>query len=174
MTQETINESALPNNVNELILNAIDSYRNSGGEIVIDTQSIAIDSNDCLTNKIPPGQYVQFSITDSGVGINKEDLEKVFDPFFTRKEIGKGPGLGLALTHNVVKQNNGHISVISEINKGTTFTILVPEHQEEKRKEPRTHNEIAPLESVEILKGKNILIVDENEKSLARGLSSFT
>lgn len=66
------------------------------------------------------------SVSDTGCGIQKENLQKIFEPFFTTKEPGKGTGLGLSITYDIVKKHRGEITVQSEVNKGTTFTISIP------------------------------------------------
>ena len=65
-------------------------------------------------------------ISDTGVGINQENLPKVFDPFFTTKDVGKGTGLGLFITHDIVVRHGGTIKVISTPGKGTAFTVKLP------------------------------------------------
>jgi two-component system NtrC family sensor kinase len=72
------------------------------------------------------GQFVEMEFSDTGVGINKEDIGKIFDPFFTTKRPGRGVGLGLSITHTIVKNHNGEILVDSELGKGTTFIIRLP------------------------------------------------
>ncbi len=66
------------------------------------------------------------SISDNGCGISKDDLEKIFDPFFTTKPVGQGTGLGLSVSYEIVKRYNGHIKVISEIDKGSEFVVVLP------------------------------------------------
>ena len=77
---------------------------------------------------------VEISVTDTGVGIPAENLDKLFDPFFTTKQVGKGTGLGLAVTHGIVKMHRGQIVVHSNADPhsgatGTTFTITLPRHE---------------------------------------------
>ncbi|MFC1771096.1 sensor histidine kinase [Candidatus Margulisiibacteriota bacterium] len=67
-----------------------------------------------------------FSVEDTGVGIKKEDVKKIFNPFFTTKEVGKGTGLGLSVVHGIIKSHRGNIKVASELNKGTSFKIILP------------------------------------------------
>ena len=74
----------------------------------------------------PPAGMIELSVTDSGHGISPEDLDKIFNPFFTTKEVGKGTGLGLTVVHGIVQEHGGQIKVESEIQKGTTFRILLP------------------------------------------------
>jgi two-component system NtrC family sensor kinase len=80
-------------------------------------------------------RQIVLDIEDSGIGIPAEDLPKIFEPFFTTKEVGKGTGLGLAVTYGIVTEHRGKLSVRSNPGKGTTFTIYVPVHEE------KTHNE---------------------------------
>ena len=70
--------------------------------------------------------YVEIKISDTGVGITKENLSKIFDPFFTTKAVGKGTGLGLNIAYNIIKKHKGTIDVESEVGVGTTFTIRIP------------------------------------------------
>jgi signal transduction histidine kinase len=75
-------------------------------------------------------RQIVLEIEDTGIGIPAEDLPKIFEPFFTTKEIGKGTGLGLAVTYGIVTEHQGKLSVRSNPGKGTTFTIYVPVHKE--------------------------------------------
>jgi signal transduction histidine kinase len=88
------------------------------GKITIKTEQISDD-------------YVQFSITDTGHGIEEEHLKKIFDPFFTTKPIGKGTGLGLSLSYGIIQRHHGNIKVESKIGVGTTFTTILPISQPE-------------------------------------------
>ena len=78
-------------------------------------------------------------VTDTGEGISQEDLDKVFDPFFTRAPLGKGTGLGLSICHSIVDQHGGSIEVESQSGKGSTFTVKLPSLSvtEENSGEPR-------------------------------------
>lgn len=72
------------------------------------------------------GKYVALTISDSGNGITPDNLEKIFDPYFTTKPIGKGSGIGLSVVLGIVKHLGGAIHVQSEVNKGTSFTVFLP------------------------------------------------
>jgi two-component system NtrC family sensor kinase len=72
------------------------------------------------------GDWVTIRIWDTGCGIAEENMGRIFDPFYTTKEVGKGTGLGLAISYDIVKKHHGEISVESEPEKGTAFTIRIP------------------------------------------------
>lgn len=73
--------------------------------------------------------YVQ--ITDSGCGISQENVPRIFDPFFTTKKVGKDTGLGLSISYDIIKKHRGEISVESQVEKGTNFTIKLPRNPDE-------------------------------------------
>ncbi len=109
-----------------LSVNAKDAIQGEG-KITIEVANKKIDET--ITQKYPdvvPGEYVMLSISDTGIGISPEILPRVFEPFFTTKKQGEGTGLGLAIVYGTVKQNNGFITVNSELGKGSTFTIYFP------------------------------------------------
>jgi CheY-like chemotaxis protein len=93
-----------------------------GGTIKIKTQNFRLSDNTDVP--LDNGDYIKITIVDEGNGISKEDQSKIFDPFFTTKP--DGSGLGLTVCYSIVKNHNGHISVDSEVNKGTTFSIYLP------------------------------------------------
>tara|TARA_R110002095_G_scaffold66488_7_gene56436 strand:- start:1787 stop:3073 length:1287 start_codon:yes stop_codon:yes gene_type:complete len=77
---------------------------------------------------LPAGNYIQIEVIDDGQGISRKNLERVFDPFFSTKDVGEGTGLGLSTVYGTVKQTGGHISVDSTVGVGTKFTILLPQY----------------------------------------------
>ena len=93
-----------------------------GGKIILKGENIFINEDNSLS--LQKGNYVKISIIDQGCGITQENLTKIFDPFFTTKEIGAG--LGLSISHTIIKKHNGTITVESQPKKGSTFSIYIP------------------------------------------------
>ena len=95
-----------------LILNAFHAMEERGGTLTISTD--------------PDGEEIRIVISDTGCGIPAENLARIFEPFFTTKESGRGTGLGLAIAAQVVEDHHGTIRVASEVERGTSFTIMLP------------------------------------------------
>lgn len=107
---------------------------------------------------LAPGNYLELIIKDTGSGIDPGNCEKIFDPYFTTKEVGKGTGMGLAVVHGIVKNHNGEIFVESEPGKGTTFSIVFPTIMEHPLQETIDHTvEVRPSGQ------ETVLFVDDEE-----------
>src|SRR6201996_2494101 len=114
-----------------LAVNARDAMPN-GGKLAIRTANISAQQAEKLSYKgMPPADYVRIDVADTGTGIPAEIREKIFEPFFSTKEVGKGTGLGLSTVYGIVKQTGGFVYVDSEQGKGTTFRIFLPRHHAE-------------------------------------------
>ena len=94
---------------------------------ILDNAQYAIKGEGTVTISVKQeGENVVIKFSDTGEGIKKEDIKKVFEPFYTTKPVGQGTGLGMSITYRVIKNHNGEILVDSEVGKGTTFTIKLP------------------------------------------------
>ena len=111
-----------------LCVNARDAIKNTG-QVTIKTRNNTFNADFCQNHPDSlPGEYIHLSVSDDGSGMDQETMSHVFEPFFTSKGLGEGTGLGLATVYGIVKQNNGFITLDSELGKGTTFSIHLPRH----------------------------------------------
>jgi two-component system, cell cycle sensor histidine kinase and response regulator CckA len=120
-----------PVQINEIILNlcinASHAMELTGGVLETTVENAMLTPEDAdRYPDLPRGHYVKVMVSDTGSGIGAENIDRIFDPYFTTKEIGKGTGMGLSVVHGIVKNHNGAISVESEPGKGAVFTILLP------------------------------------------------
>lgn len=137
-----------------LYVNAADAMP-GGGNLYLKTKNVShlnIKSNQYNPR---PGNYVELTISDSGIGMDRPTLEHIFDPFFTTKEMGRGTGLGLASVYGIIKSHDGYIDVESEKGQGTTFTIFFPATLKALEE---------PAEAVaELIRGSGTLLVVDDE-----------
>ena len=110
-----ISPSELQQVMLNLINNAIDAMEKTGGTLIIETRKSRIEQN-----------HIAVSIEDTGPGIPKENLDRIFNPFFTTKAVGKGTGLGLSICYGLVQKMGGKIEVSSQVGVGTQFRIFIP------------------------------------------------
>ncbi|MCG8616386.1 MAG: ATP-binding protein [Desulfobacterales bacterium] len=119
--------------INQLLFNlcsnAVDAMPDMGGLLTVDLSNETIDENSAAYRRsVKPGHHVRLAIGDNGIGMDNEIVEKIFDPYYTTKDIGKGTGIGLAVVQGIVERHGGVIILDSNPDKGTTFTIYLPAH----------------------------------------------
>ncbi len=120
-----------PNQIGQVIVNfgtnAGDAMAEDGGILTVEISEVQIGPNHgTIQTERAAGPHVRLTVTDTGCGIDQDDIERIFDPFFTTKEIGNGTGLGLSVVHGIVKSHGGTMTVKSEPGKGSTFSVLFP------------------------------------------------
>jgi PAS domain S-box-containing protein len=120
-----------PNQIQQVIMNlcsnAYHAMRHSGGELTVTLSEIRMDDGGYIGDvAVPAGAYVRLDVRDTGTGIDKNLLDRIFEPYFTTKQKGEGTGLGLAVVHGIVKGHQGYITVDSEPGKGSVFSVFLP------------------------------------------------
>ena len=157
-TDENQLESALLN----LAINARDAMPD-GGDLTIETKNVDLDDDYVgRRSEVSAGRYVLVAVTDTGAGIPKDILDKVFQPFFTTKEVGRGTGLGLSMVYGFVKQSKGHIEVYSEVGIGTSIKMYLPACDVEA---DDNHSE-ARSDRDELQGGSETILVTEDDESV--------
>ncbi|MBI2355567.1 MAG: DUF3365 domain-containing protein [Deltaproteobacteria bacterium] len=130
LKEGSLNIHADSGQIEQILMNLANNARDAmphGGRLLIATESVEVDGDFIKSHGYgEAGRFALLSVTDSGVGMDRETCAKIFDPFFTTKEMGKGTGLGLAMVYGIVKQHNGYVNVYSEPGQGTTFRIYLP------------------------------------------------
>ncbi|WP_339136419.1 MAG: MASE3 domain-containing protein [Candidatus Electrothrix sp. GW3-4] len=152
-----------PTRIHQVIMNlctnAYHAMRQTGGVLEVSLQQVILAQED-VANKMPlqPGSCLQLTVQDTGSGIPKELMEKIFEPYFTTKAQGEGTGLGLAVVQSIVMDFGGAITVSSEPGKGTTFQVYLPVL-------PTGEEKVRPEESAPLPRGtERILIVDDDQE----------
>jgi len=157
----------LSKTIMNLVSNAAEAM-NNGGTISISTQNRFIQGHFKGFETIEEGEYVTLTVSDTGVGIAARDVEKIFEPFYTKKVMGRsGTGLGMAVVWGTVKDHRGYIDVQSNEGKGTTFTLYLPITRQEQVKDES-------LQSIEDYRGNgaSVLVVDDvkEQREIASGM----
>jgi signal transduction histidine kinase len=140
-----------------LAMNARDGMPD-GGRMVFESENVWVDQGFRLTHpQISLGEYAMISVSDTGTGMDSETMRRMYDAFFTTKDVGKGTGLGLAIVYAVVDSHQGYISCYSELDKGTTFRVYLPVHASENSRAEKQPHTAAGIRGG----SESILVVDD-------------
>ncbi len=133
-----------------------------GGHLFVQTKNSLMDEKTAESFSLPPGRYVTVMVTDTGIGMDAETRERIFEPFFSTKKKGHGTGLGLASTYGIIKNHGGAITVESAPHEGSTFTFFLPASEQPPREEE--------VKIEKLVRGKgHIMLIDDEEKILEVG-----
>jgi signal transduction histidine kinase/DNA-binding response OmpR family regulator len=154
-----IDQNQLESAILNLAVNARDAMEGAG-RLTIETANTMLDeSYTAIDAEVVPGQYAVVSVSDTGSGMDKHTLSRVFEPFYTTKAVGKGTGLGLSMVYGFVKQSSGHITIYSEPGQGTTVRLYFPRYRGD-LPQAAAPERLAPPGG---LKDEIILVVEDNE-----------
>ncbi|MBW2019949.1 MAG: PAS domain S-box protein [Deltaproteobacteria bacterium] len=144
-----------------LYVNAADAMH-GGGDLILKTMNTTHKDMKGRLYDPKPGNYVVLTVTDTGIGMDRETMDRIFDPFFTTKEMGRGTGLGLASAYGIIKGHGGYVDVGSKKGHGTTFSVYLPASEEKVQK--------AVKNAEKLIKGtETILLADDEEIILKVG-----
>jgi two-component system cell cycle sensor histidine kinase/response regulator CckA len=151
-----------PGDIQQVLMNLAVNARDAmpqGGGLHIETSQLTVDNEwAALCHGMEPGRYVQLVVSDSGVGMTAAVRDRVFEPFFTTKDTDQGTGLGLSTVYGIVKQAGGAISVHSAPGVGSTFRIILPEHE---------HSEVGiQPDEIPIMPGSGTILLVEDEAAV--------
>jgi len=140
-----------------LVVNAKDAMPD-GGKLTLQSSDVTVHPDHVEHRFIQPGRYAVISVSDTGIGMDKETQSRIFEPFFTTKEKGKGTGLGLSTVYGIVKQSSGYVFVQSELGVGTTFHVYLPRVED-----PAEEHSRAKPHHYESGGSETVLIVEDEE-----------
>ncbi|MCC0804980.1 response regulator [Methylobacterium sp. W2] len=157
-----------------LVVNARDAMEDTdhAARITLRSGNVRLDTAAVSDKGVPPGEYVEISVADTGSGIPPETLARVFEPFFTTKEVGKGTGLGLSQVYGFTRSAGGYVAIESEVGGGTTFRLLIPRSSDPASEEAGSGSGTAlPLRRAG--EGDTVLLVEDDEGVLGMAVESL-
>jgi PAS domain S-box-containing protein len=163
-----VDQNQLESAILNLAVNARDAMP-GGGKLTVETGNVLLDERYAAADsEVTPGQYVLVSVSDTGVGMDRETLARVFEPFFTTKELGRGTGLGLSMVYGFVKQSGGHVTIYSEPGQGTTVRLYFPRYLAAEGASGEEERQLAPAGGGD----ETVLVLEDNDD--VRGYSVMT
>ena len=154
-----------PAQVEQIIINLVTNARDAmedGGRVVLETSKVYLTKEDARSRKeIKPGRYVRLAVTDFGMGFDETVRDRLFEPFFSTKEKGRGTGLGLATVYGIVKQSGGYIYASSIPGEGATFEVFLPSALKRSAEKPAVISVSFPLKG-----GSETILLVEDEESV--------
>ena len=161
--------SADPTQIHQIVINlATNAYHamaENGGEFKVGLKEIELGKDDRINPEMSPGGYACLTFADTGMGMNKDIMDRIFEPFFTTKEPGKGTGMGLSVVHGIVKGMKGYIQVHSEPGKGTEFCVYLPvvKNASEKQESRTDHPIPGGCERVLLVDDEEVIVAMERQ-----------
>lgn len=153
------------NQLEQVVINLAVNARDAmpeGGRLEIRTENVTPAGVERFAQKgMPAADYVLIEVEDTGTGMPEDIMEKIFEPFFSTKEVGKGTGLGLSTVYGIIKQTGGYIWPESEVGVGTTFRIFLPRHIQAVEPQPKKNVEQTPI--ADLTGSATILLVEDEE-----------
>ena len=145
-----------------LAVNARDAMPN-GGTLTVRTSNASISAQQSGELSMPPGDYVLCEVQDTGTGIPKDIVDKIWEPFFSTKDVGKGTGLGLSTVYGIIKQTGGFIFCDSVVGQGTVFRIYLPRHHQDKAALEEAREERPEIKRADHTGKGTILLVEDED-----------
>jgi PAS domain S-box-containing protein len=167
---QDVNGIADPGQIEQVLMNLTINARDAmprGGLLTLSAGLVELDDSFIHSHGYgKPGKYALITVSDTGLGMEQEEMARIFEPFFTTKEMGKGTGLGLAIVYGIIKQHDGYINVYSEPGIGTTFRIYLPAADVKETVLDKHIDEALPIGGTE-----TVLVAEDDDK--LRNLSNI-
>ncbi len=153
------NKTQISQTLVNLCGNAVDAMKKNGGVLEVELKEVSVQRNTFAEYSEAEGLYLQMSVRDSGVGMTGDTKNRLFDPFYTTKEVNEGTGLGLSIVHGIVKAHSGFLRVKSKLGEGSHFDIFIPVTKEKVARQPES--------VVEPKKGNGHIMIVEDDTELS-------